>query len=73
MTLIANVIPFEEPAGGPNFYKFGDDVLYQLNVDNDGDAVPTSQYQFRFTTDLANPDTFLYNTGPGHVASTTPT
>ena len=38
VTLIANVIPFEQPAGGPNFYRFGDDVLYQINVDNDGDA-----------------------------------
>src|SRR4029079_317608 len=28
VTLAMNVIPFESPAGGPNFYKFGDDVLY---------------------------------------------
>ncbi len=62
MTLIANVIPFEQPAGGPNFYRFGDDVLYQLNVDNDGDARADKQYQFRFTTTTANPGTFLYNT-----------
>ena len=27
VTLIANFIPFEEPAGGPNFHTFGDDVL----------------------------------------------
>jgi Domain of unknown function (DUF4331) len=63
VTLIANVIPFEHPAGGPNFYKFGDDVLYQLNVDSNGDAVADLQYQFRFTTTYANPKTFLYNTG----------
>jgi len=50
VTLIANVIPFESPAGGPNFYKFGDDVLYQLNVSNDGDPQAELQYQFRFTT-----------------------
>ena len=62
VTLIANVIPFEQPAGGPNFYRFGDDVLYQLNVDNDGDARADKQYQFRFTTTTANPGTFLYNT-----------
>ncbi|TMQ62047.1 MAG: DUF4331 domain-containing protein, partial [Candidatus Eisenbacteria bacterium] len=29
VTLIANYIPFEEPAGGPNFFQFGDDVLYE--------------------------------------------
>ncbi len=63
VTLIANVIPFEQPAGGPNFYRFGDDVLYQLNVDNDGDARADKKYQFRFTTTTANPDTFLYNGG----------
>ncbi len=63
VTLIANVIPFEQPAGGPNFYRFGDDVLYQLNVDNDGDARADKRYQFRFTTTTANPGTFLYNTG----------
>ncbi len=62
VTLIANVIPFEQPAGGPNFYRFGDDVLYQINVDNDGDARADKQYQFRFTTTTANPGTFLYNT-----------
>jgi hypothetical protein len=63
VTLIANVIPFESPAGGPNFYKFGDDVLYQLNVSNDGDPQAELEYQFRFTTTFANPGTFLYNTG----------
>ena len=63
VTLIANVIPFEEPAGGPNFHKFGDDVLYQLNVSNDGDPQAEKEYQFRFTTTYANPNTFLYNTG----------
>lgn len=62
VTLIANVIPFESPAGGPNFYKFGDDVLYSINIDNNGDARPDLQYQFRFTTTTANPGTFLYNT-----------
>jgi hypothetical protein len=63
-TLIANWIPFEEPAGGPNFYNFGDDVLYEVNVDNDGDAVEDITYEWRFTTVFTNPDTFLYNTGP---------
>ncbi len=64
VTLIANYIPLEGPAGGPNFYAFGDDVLYEIHVDNNGDAEPDVTYQFRFTTELADPDTFLYNTGP---------
>src|SRR6516165_10483740 len=64
VTLIANYIPLEGPAGGPNFYSFGDDVLYEIHVDNDGDAEPDVTFQFRFLTTLANPNTFLYNTGP---------
>ena len=64
VTLIANYIPLEGPAGGPNFYAFGDDVLYEIHVDNDGDAEPDITFQFRFHTELGNPDTFLYNTGP---------
>lgn len=64
VTLIANFYPFQAPYGGPNFYRFGDDVMYMLNVDNDGDALADIQYRFRFTTRLRNPGTFLYNTGP---------
>jgi hypothetical protein len=64
VTLIANYIPLEEPAGGPNFAKFGDDVLYALHVDNDGDGNEDITYEFRFKTQIRNPNTFLYNTGP---------
>jgi len=63
VTLIANFIPFEAPYGGPNFFKFDDNVLYEIMIDNDGDAVEDVTYQFRFRTDVANPNTFLYNTG----------
>jgi Domain of unknown function (DUF4331) len=62
VTLIANVIPFEAPAGGPNFHKFGDDVLYTINIDTDGNALADKSYEFRFTTTVANKGTFLYNT-----------
>ena len=64
VTLIANFIPFQNPQGGPNFYEFGDDVLYEIHVSNRGDARPDVTYQFRFTTKVRNADTFLYNTGP---------
>jgi hypothetical protein len=63
VTLISNYIP-ENPAGGPNFYEFGDDVLYEIHIDNSGDAAADITYQFRFTNEVRNPDTFLYNTGP---------
>jgi hypothetical protein len=64
ITLIMNYIPLEGPAGGPNFFEFGDDVLYEIHVDNDGDAEADITYQFQFRTELRDPDTFLYNTGP---------
>ncbi|MGW5416689.1 DUF4331 domain-containing protein [Actinomadura geliboluensis] len=63
-TLIANFIPFQDPAGGPNFYKFARDARYDLNIDNDGDSLPDLTYRFRFHDRLKNPNTFLYNTGP---------
>ena len=48
VTLVGNWIPLEEPAGGPNFHNFGDDVKYTINVDNDGDAVDDIVWEFRF-------------------------
>ncbi|MBV9546965.1 MAG: DUF4331 domain-containing protein, partial [Chloroflexi bacterium] len=69
VTMIANFIPGQDPAGGPNFYRFGDDVLYSINVCNTGSGDPDISFQFRFTTTIQNPNTFLYNTGP--IASLT--
>jgi hypothetical protein len=63
VTLITNYIPLQNPAGGPNFFEFGDDVSYKINIDNNGDGVADVVYEFRFTTQLRDPDTFLYNTG----------
>lgn len=64
VTLLATYIPSESPAGGPNFYEFGDDVKYNIYIDNDGDNLPEITYEFRFHTKIRNPNTFLYNTGP---------
>jgi hypothetical protein len=66
VTLIANYIPRQQPAGGPNFFEFGDDVLYEIHVDNNGDGEADVTYQFQFQTKLTDTganDTFLYNTG----------
>src|SRR5436190_2532483 len=64
VTIIANYIPLEAPAGGPNFARFDDSVLYEINVDSTGDSEDDLTYQFRFTTQTRNANTFLYNTGP---------
>ncbi|WP_410791796.1 DUF4331 domain-containing protein [Kribbella sp. C-35] len=64
VTLIANFIPFQNPYGGPNFYEFGDDVLYQIHISNSGSGKADISYQFRFRAEIRNKKTFLYNTGP---------
>src|SRR4051812_48362644 len=61
--IVANYIGLEQPAAGPNFNRFGDDVMYEIHIDNNGDAKDDITYQFRFRTFIDNKDTFLYNTG----------
>src|SRR5262249_1497667 len=63
VALISTWIPFEEPAGGPNFYTFADGVHYDFNVDNDGDAKADIIFRFVFTTHPRSGSTFLFNTG----------
>jgi hypothetical protein len=63
VVLISNFIPIEVPQAGPNFWNFDPNVLYEIMIDNNGDAVEDITYQFEFTTQTVNPDTFLYNTG----------
>jgi hypothetical protein len=64
VTIISNYLPGEAPAGGPNFYEFGEDVLYSIYIDNNGDGKPDITYNFQFNTVIGNPDTFLYATSP---------
>ncbi len=76
VTIIANYVPLQAPDGGPNFFEFGaktvvgnappvgDDVLYQIHIDNTGTGTPSITYQFQFTTTILDPNTFLYATGP---------
>ncbi len=59
VTLMANYIPFQEPSGGPQFYRWDDTVLYEIHVDNTGDGVPNITYQFRFQTQVVNGETVL--------------
>jgi len=63
LCIIASYNPLEEPAGGPNFNKFGTDVLYEIKIDNIGDRIDHISYQFEFTDIIGNGNTFLYNTG----------
>ena len=69
LTIIANYVPLEEPAGGPNFFPFDPQVKYEIKIDNSGDGKSDVTYSFRFSTkrtatNLAGIPTFLYNDGP---------
>ncbi len=70
VTLIANYIPLEAPDGGPNFYEFSDDVLYEIHIDNTGSGTADISFQFQFETVNNIPSSFLYNDGP--ITSLTP-
>jgi Domain of unknown function (DUF4331) len=71
VTLIANWIPFQEPSGGPHFYKFDDTVLYEIYVDNTGDGVQDITYQFKFKTRFTNPDSILGMAAPNQAVAGT--
>jgi hypothetical protein len=48
VTLLANYQPFQDPQGGPNFYMFNPNALYEIHIDNNGDGVEDLTFQFRF-------------------------
>jgi len=60
LTVVSNWIPFEDPAGGPNFYRFDDRASYYINIDNTGDGRADVRYKFKFKTKVRNKDSFLY-------------
>ena len=65
VTLIANWLPFQEPAGSPNFYPWATDARYNLKIDNNGDAKADVTYRWTFkNVDKRGTKTFLHNDGP---------
>ena len=64
ITVVADWIPGEVPANGPNFFRFDDRADYYINFDNNGDGKADVRYLFKFKTRVRNPDSFLY-AGPG--------
>ena len=68
VTLIANYIPLQEPAGGPNFYEFGDDVLYEIHIDNNGDSRADITYPVPVHDPGGQPGHLPVQHRPDHVA-----
>ncbi len=60
VTLIANYIPMQLPFGGPNYYSFGENIRYEIHIDNDvtttGDDII---YRFTFSKTNEDPTTFF--------------
>jgi hypothetical protein len=48
VTILANYQPFQEPQGGPNFYMFDPNALYEIHIDSNGDGLEDLTFQFRF-------------------------
>jgi hypothetical protein len=57
VTILANYMPFQDPQGGPNFYQFDPNALYEIHIDNNGDGQEDLSLQFRFNN--ASKDTAL--------------
>jgi hypothetical protein len=51
-TLISNFQPLQEPGGGPNYFTMDPDAIYEIHIDNTGDAIEDITYQFKFTNSL---------------------
>lgn len=54
VTLIANYLPLQSPYGGPNYFELDNNAIYEIHIDNDGDAVEDLTFQFDFSSALAN-------------------
>lgn len=52
VTLIANYQPLQAPYGGPNYFQMDPNALYEIHIDNNGNAVEDITFQFRFKNNL---------------------
>ena len=54
VTLIANYLPLQDAYGGPNYFSLDPNALYEIHIDNNGDAAEDITFQFRFNNKLNN-------------------
>jgi Domain of unknown function (DUF4331) len=59
VTMIANYVPLQAPYGGPNYFALDNDAIYEIHIDNNGDAREDLTFQFNFNSalDAAGPRT----------------
>ena len=61
VTLVANYIPLQDSYGGPNYFQLDANGLYEIHIDNTGDAIEDLTFQFKFTN---TPKGFPLTIGP---------
>lgn len=66
VTFIMNVDPFLEPGNGPTWFPFDPDILYEMKIDNNNDAIEDIVVQVRFTTEQRLPNLFQVYAGAGN-------
>jgi hypothetical protein len=54
VTLIANYLPLQDAYGGPNYFALDPDALYEIHIDNNGDAMEDITFQFKFNQKLTS-------------------
>jgi Domain of unknown function (DUF4331)/Secretion system C-terminal sorting domain len=59
VTIIANYVPLQLPQGGPNYASFGENIRYEIHVENDGTSGDDLTYRFTFTKVNQDPTTFF--------------
>src|ERR1051326_5275656 len=59
VTIIANYVPLQLPQGGPNYASFGENIRYEIHIENDGTAGDDITYRFTFTKVNQDPTTFF--------------
>jgi hypothetical protein len=54
VTILANFQPLQDPYGGPNYFLMEENAVYDVHIDNNGDAIPDITYEFRFFNEFQN-------------------
>lgn len=54
VTLIANYLPLQDAYGGPNYFSLDDEAIYEIHIDNTGNAQEDITFQFQFNTERKN-------------------
>lgn len=65
VTFLANYIPVQAAYGGPNYFTMDENALYEIHIDNDGDAIEDLTFQFRFNNQVPESGVVSFSIGEG--------